>query len=220
MTDTYRVDPNHSGIRLVVLLAIGLGITAGLLGVPALLRRMGLPAGLPLLIGIVAAAVLAAGFSWITEHILRRVWPSGRTLEVGEDRVILHERRGSDISIDWGDGLGVLSWRFRITTRRAWVPRGWYCLAFCLKRESDSITVYTFASPKAAEEVTGWHSFVELIPRKQAPDVGKEVFAGQEHLRAAEEQRWWAGAEMRLEDFEALACRVKANVPDWPGDRA
>ncbi len=220
MTDTYRVDPNHSGIRLAVLLAIGLGIAAGLLGVPALLRQVGLPAGLPLLVGIFAAATLAAGLSWITEHILRRVWPSGRTLEVSKDGVVLHERRGRDISIDWGDGLDVLSWRFRINTRRAWVPKGWYCLAFCLRRESDSITVYTFASPKAAEEVTGWHSFVELIPRRQASDVAEEVFAGQEHLRAAEEQRWWAGAELQFEDFEALTCHVKAYVPGWPGDRA
>lgn len=219
MAETFRLDHNHSGVRFALLVAVGLGVAVGLLAVPPLLRALGLSPGVPMLVGVLSAVALAAGFSWLVERALRRIWPSGRTITVDDGQVHLRERSGDDAVVRWNGDVEVLSWCFVVNTRRAWVPRGWYCVALRIKQGDQLIIPYALAKPSLASELPLWEAFEELIPRKRASDFGEEVFASQEHLRDAEEQRWWVGGEMLFDDFAALVRAVYAHAPGWPRGR-
>lgn len=211
----YRVDPNHSKLRLMVILSMAAGFLLGVVGVPLLFRVLDV-GGFPVLLGIVVGVLLAAGLAWLSERVLRRIWPSGREIRVTGEGITLHDPAGEETTLRWADGLDVTAWGFVIATRRAWVPKGWLTVALRLGDGEDIIVPYAFMEPESARELPGWRSFVELIPRKEADNVDEELFAGQEHLRTAEEERWWLGAEMTPEDFRELAATVAERVADWP----
>ncbi len=211
----YHVDPNHSRLRLAVMGSMALGFVLGAVGLPLLLR--GLEAGgVPVLLGIVLGILLAAVFAAISERVLQRIWPSGRTLAVTDRGVTLREKNGDEIAVEWAGEVDVTAWAFVIATRRAWVPKGWLCTALRLQQGETVVIPYAFIKPDAARDLPSWRAFEELIPRKQAEEVGEAVFAAQEGLRAAEEERWWIGVEMQGEDFAAVVAAVTRHVPGWP----
>ncbi|HOA24730.1 MAG TPA: hypothetical protein PK801_07910 [Aggregatilineales bacterium] len=210
----YRVDPNHSNLRLAVGFSLVIGFMAGYFGVRLLFSALGIE-GSPLLLGLLVGALFAVGVSLAAERVLRGRWPSGRELIVTDETVTLHEKTGEKTTLRWAEDIRVLAWGFTITSRRAWVPKGWICAALQLAKGDDMVTVYAFMKPEDARELPGWQAFVELIPRKEADRV-PELFAEQEPLRVAEEARWWAGAEMEPDDFRAFAATVAERLPNWP----
>ncbi len=216
----YRVDSNHLGVRLSVLVALVAGFVGGIVGVPALFRLVGVEG--PLVTFATLAGALGAGFgvSWLAEAILPRIWPSGRRLEVEGDRLILRGPRGEHTELDLSRPLDVWSWCFVISDRRAWVPRGWYCVALRLAQDGQVILPYTFASPDEAERLPAWEAFEELISERAFARPGQEhltqFYAQQEHLRAAESERWRNGAEIRPGDFAALVDLLAARLDNWP----
>ncbi|HEC23322.1 MAG TPA: hypothetical protein ENI95_10445 [Chloroflexi bacterium] len=217
----YRVDAGHLGVRVAVLLTMVLGSWLGLFVVmPAILSLLSLT-GLPeLCVSIVGGVGLGVLLSWLVERLLRRIWPSGRWLEVDDQQITLHERSGETVSINWQGRINVLSWYFVIRRGRALAPRGWYCLACRLNQEENIITPYTFVKPSVAETLPQWAAFEELISRKYAPRRGQEYqlkkVAEQGQLRNAEKDRWDEGAELLPEDFFALVAMLDARVSDWP----
>lgn len=211
----YHVDPNHSKLRLAVGFSLVAGFMAGFWGVRLLFTVLGVD-GSPFLLGIVAGVLLAVGFSMGAERVLRGTWPSGRKLLVTDQTVTLRETSGEETTLHWPGGVDVWAWGFTITSRRAWVPKGWVCAALRLMQGEDMLTVYAFMEPDDARALPGWQAFVELIPRKEADHADPEVYASQEPLRSAEEDRWWVGAEMEPEDFTTFAATVAERAPGWP----
>lgn len=211
----YRVDPNHSSLRLAVMASMALGFLLGAVGLPVLARGLA-AGGVPVLIGIVLGIVLAAVFAAISERVLQRVWPSGRTLAVTDQAATLRERDGDEVTVEWASDVDVTAWAFVIATRRAWVPKGWLCVALRLRQGETLLIPYTFMKPEEAGKLPGWRTFEELIPRKQAEEFGEAVFAAQEGLRVAEEERWWVGIEMFPEDFAGVVATVARCVSGWP----
>ena len=214
---SYRVDPNHSSLRLVVIISMAVALLLGLFGAPALLRGLGVQ-GAGLLLGAIIGIVLAALAATVSERILRGRWPSGRTLVVSDEAITLHEKTDS-VTLRWDEGINVWAWTFAIAGRRSWVPRGWLCVAMRLMHGDDAITPYAFMPPQRARELEGWNAFVELIPRKEADGLDPALLASQEHLRGAEEERWWIGAEMEPDDFAELVGVVAGRVDHWPERR-
>ena len=218
-TERYHVDSNHLGVRIAVLIAMIGGFLAGLFSVPPLLRLLGLSSALNILIVIGGALGLAFGLSWLAETVLRQVWPSGRSLEVSDKKIVLHEANSEETVIRWQDGVDVWSWCFTIEDRRQWVPRGWYCCALRLAQDRSTIMPYSFFKPSDAQELIGWNAFQELISEKYANRPGNEHLASlmtdQIHLRAAEDERWQQGAEMKPDEFVALLEKVQQHT-NWP----
>jgi len=221
----YRVDSNHLGVRLSVLLALVAGFAGGVVGTPALLRLVGLQGPFVALLTVAGALGAAFGASWLAEAVLPHIWPSGRRLEVEGDRLILRGPRGEHVELDLSRPLDVWSWCFVISDRRAWVSRGWYCVALRLAQDGRVILPYTFASPSAAEKLPAWDAFEELISERAFARPGQEhlvqFYNQQEHLRAAEGERWRNGAEVRLQDFAELVRLLASRLDNWPAwDRA
>jgi len=214
----YHVDSNHLGVRLAVLVAMIGGFIAGIVLIPRLLRLLGILSGLNIVLVVGGAFGLAFGLSWLVEAVLRQVWPSGRRLVVDESRMVLHEKEGEDTVINWDD-VDVWSWCFAVDDRRQWVPRGWYCCALRLAQDSQAISPYSFFKPKNAKILPGWEAFEELISEKFAKRPGNEhlsaMVSEQIHIRAAEDERWQQGVEMKADDFVALLGVVQKRT-SWP----
>jgi len=65
----YRVDPNHSNLRLAVGFSLVIGFMAGYFGVRLLFGTLGV-GGSPLLLGLLVGALFAVGFSLAAERAL------------------------------------------------------------------------------------------------------------------------------------------------------
>ncbi len=214
----YPVDRVHSGIRFVSLALVALAMVLTLLFVPPLLRQAGMGGGIPLVISFFIGVVLGGALSFLAERALPGIWPSGRAIRVSDEGMALAARGEDESAIRWDDPVDVLAWAFAIPTRRAWVPKGWYCVAFRLAQGDERVIPYTFMKADDAKELPGWESFEVLIPRKEGEkDDESGLFAGQEHLRQAEEERWWVGAEVAPEAFEALLAAARARTRGWRG---
>jgi len=214
----YHVDSNHLGVRIAVLITMLGGFIGGIVGIPALLRLLGIASGLNILLVVGGAFGLAFGLSWLVEVVLRKVWPSGRSLGVKTDQIILREKDGENVTLAW-NAIDMWSWCFAVDDRRQWVPRGWYCCALRLTEGGQAISPYSFFKPSDAQALPGWEAFQELISEKFAKRPGNEHLAAmvtdQTHLRAAEDERWQQGVEMKADDFVALLDEVQKRT-GWP----
>ncbi|GEM_PF-595189 len=215
---SFNLDSNHLGIRLTVFVVMIAGFFIGLFVLmPALTRALGLQGILQPFLIVGGGLGLGFGTSWAAEWLLKRVWPSGRKLEVSAESITLREPSGENTSLVWDKGISVLSWHFVIRQRRAWVPKGWYCVACRLSDGDNVITAYTFTKPAIARAMPQWTAFEELISQKAArTDYEVRLAASQEHLRAAEDMRWHAGVEMLPEDFATLVQELDRRLADWP----
>lgn len=213
---SYRVDHNHSGLRLTVLLSIVLGFIGGAFAAPPLVRAWAGADHTSLLVPLFGGTLVAAIMAWAVEKILKRVWPSGREIHLSADSLVLQEPRAADVELTQAKGISVQGWAFAITNRRAWVPKGWYCVALRASEGEGSITAYTFLNPDRAAGLPGWPaSFIQLLSRSELEDA-PDIYESQAPLRSAEEERWWVGAEMLPAEFEALVAWLAARVPHWP----
>ncbi len=218
-TIQYKVDANHGGIRLVVLVILVGGSVLGFVAVSNLVETLTVGPG-EICLTVPGGLALGVTMAWVAERVLRVVWPSGRWIEVFPDRVTLHERSGEPVSIYTDKWVNVLSWHFVIRQRRVSVPRGWCCVALRMLQDENLIAPYAFVKPSVAESIPQWHAFEELISRKHAPKRGREhelkLISEQGHLRTAEKDRWNNGAEMQPADFIALVAELDARLASWP----
>lgn len=212
----YRVDHNHSKLRLTVLISIVLGFIGGAFAAPPLARAISGLEHTSLLIPLIGGAVVATAVAWVVERILKRVWPSGREIHLDGSGLVLQESNAANVELDQAKEIAVKSWSFAITNRRAWVRKGWYCVALRAQEGEGSITAYTFMSPERAAELPGWPgTFTQLLLSKELEDA-PDVYESQAHFRSAEEERWWIGAEMLPADFEGLVSWLAERVLYWP----
>jgi hypothetical protein len=218
----YQVDSNHVGIRLAVLGTFALiGFVGAFIGIPALIRLLGLT-NIPLFcLASIGGIALGAGAAWVLERVLMRVWPSGHTLRVDGAGLELKRRRSDPITISWADRISVLSWYFVVRRSRSWVPRGWLCLACHLRQDETMIIPYTFASPSVAGDLSQWAGFEELLPPPPRPGVADghpvERASRQGQLHGAEGDRWMDGCELAAGDFADLIARLDERLAYWPG---
>jgi len=215
----YQLDRSHTGLRLVLLLALVVfSSIGGFLLMPALLNLFGVLSLPRLLLSASGGLLIGFGLTMILERILWSTWPSGRVLEVDADKVVLKGKAFDDLTIDWGSPYEVLSWYFPIRRGRSYVPRGWYMVAVRIKQGDTIIIPYAFFHPRQSNEFLQWPVFERLISEKSARTVDERAqVERQGHLRAAEDERWYVGVEMRPEDFFVFVGDLDARTPHWPG---
>jgi hypothetical protein len=140
-----HADQEHSGLRLVIFLALFVGLVPGFFIARWLLTTFAPPAVLDYLtflscIGAVPPALLLI---WGLEKLLKRVWRSGLSLELNQWGIVVHDRRGEgargqgpgarsepnavpssslepgtwnlEPSIRWGGHLSQINWYFRLS---------------------------------------------------------------------------------------------------------
>lgn len=206
----FALDPEHGGLRLVMLL--------GFLAVWALVFLAGqalLAMEAAVIISLVAGFAVAALAARRSEGWLRQRWPSGRSVAVADRQILLRRRDREEETLASDQEVNVLTWCFRIS-RRSRVPKGWYMVACALEQDERYIPVYAFFSPGDFEELTNRRYFTELQGRKQRRQGGDLRLAGeQKRLHAAEQLRWMQGGEMSREDFTAFLRFLHERFPAW-----
>lgn len=218
---TYTLDSSHMGIRVAVLLTVFVGSILAYFVIVSPILRLFNTESLPVFcISTGASLVIGMGMAWAAERGLRRIWPSGVWLRIEDERLATGDRGGERAAIRWSDRINILSWYFEIHTRRAPVPKGWYCMACHLLQDEQAISVYTFIKPVIAEELPQWPAFERLISQKRAAKRGEadllNRISEQGQLRAAEQERWMTGREMQPDDFATLLAELDKRISHWP----
>ena len=212
----YPVDNNHGGVRLVAFLAMIGGFLIAVFGVPPMIRSIATDVP-PALLAMVIGFFLAVGLAWLSERVLRRIWPSGRILKLDDHVVAVRELNGAQTALNWNAPIHVSSWFFVIRSRRAWIPKGWYCVALRIQQGDDSITPYTFLKPEIAHTLPAWEEFEQLVPRPKHRQSSHDtshikLLEAQADLRIAEGERWQYGCEMEPQHFAELVSAVRERV--------
>lgn len=210
----FKVDAEHSRLRLVVVLLFIIAAVAGYLLISAFVPSTGLN-----LLAVLGSFVVAYAVTAIFEQALKRRWPSGRSVEVDSQGVRLIQNGGVQQKISAEEPVQKLLWSFQ-TKRRSRVPKGWHLLASALEQNTDSVSVYTLISPDQFKKLDNAERFKALKAKADAATNnnarGRDdlLLAGeQRRLLAAENQRWQTGAEMTLDDFLAYLDAVEATFP-------
>lgn len=213
-TTTFQVDREQSSLRFVI---PGIFVGGGIL-LYFILNLLVASSGLNI-IAVLGALIGAAGISYFAEKFLKPRWPSSRVLEMDAEGMRLAKNGQLQVAIGAGDVPQQLKWRFEIN-KRARIPKGWWMLAYGLETEDRMLVVYTFVSPGHLAASALADDFTVLTGKKardKSAAAGATLRAAGEdrRLRAAEEVRWVAGAEMTFEEFQAVLALKDKLFPEW-----
>lgn len=213
-----KVDTEHFSIRfLVPVLTVFLVVVLHLAGTLAISSQIESDAS-PTCIMLPVDVVLLFVIGYTIERILKRLLPSRRSATLSETALVVTDARRKPASVKriaWDQAVNVKAWRFPVT-RRTRVPKGWYCMAVHLLQDEEEVILYTFMSPPDAEKVIGYRNFARLRPRKETQsNTDLKAVAEQRRLLKLEDARWYDGAEIAREDFNALLAVLQRCVPGW-----
>lgn len=210
---TFPVDSDHGGLRLAVIV-----IFVVLLAAIYLLLNVFLPSDGFNILALIASLVVTYFALQQIEKRLKQRWPSGRVVEIDEQRVRLSSKGKVQEDIDAQQQVNALMWRFKIK-RQSRVPKGWYVVACSLEQDNHYLSVYTFMSPQQFDQMTSARLFPELPSKKELEKQGMERdlrLAGQQRrLHTAESHRWIDGAEMSAQDFQTFITHLQTQFPRW-----
>jgi hypothetical protein len=215
-TTLYRLDPEHSSLRLTVLVSFIAACIVCYVVLNTIIRSEGLN-----LLAFLGAFFGGYVISFILERALKGRWHSGRVLEVSDDGSIRLSKHGTlEQEMRPGADVTPLQWRFEIA-KRARVPKGWSMMALALERDGEYLAVYTFMSPDQVMLFDPSGQFKRLQGKKEQPHpIANPLrddlrLAGEERrLTAAETARWLGGAEMSRADFEALIAWTRRHYAE------
>ena len=217
MTDQrlIKIDTEHFAIRLLVPV-LTIGLTLGVyVGGRLLLSEVLADSVNPVCVALPIAAVMLFGGSYVVEAALKQVMPSRRAATLDDDALVVSDARRKPpqlVAINWAQTVNVLAWRFEVR-RRTRVPKGWFCMAVQLLQDEQSVILYSFFEPKAADALPGYHHFVRLRPRKETEsNQDLAAVAEQRRLLKLEDERWDDGAELHRKDFAAVLDKLQQYV--------
>jgi hypothetical protein len=215
-----KIDTEHANTRFIVpVLAFGLVLAIHLVGLPALKNQLGENASVSPTCVMLFIDILIFLAAWYAlERIIRRLRPSQRFATLSGSALVVTDarRRPPTVTrIAWDKTVNIKAWKFPIT-RRTRVPKGWYCMALYLLQDEDEAILYTFMPPQQAETAIGYHNFVQLHPRRNAPsNTDLATMGEQRRLLKLEDLRWQDGAELSPADFNAVLAALQRRVPAW-----
>lgn len=214
----FPVDVEHMGIRLV-LPFIAVASFIGLYAVISQILATINPEGSLNCVGLLMAVFGALGAAALADRLLKRMWPSGRTLTASRQSLHLIDKRkgrNREMRLNWGERINVLAWRFTVKRGSARVQKGWIMLGCQLTQDDEQITVYTFVPAKEADE--GHYADFTQLALREVLEKGQLPLREanyQRRLLKAESDRWQDGAELRREDFAQVVEMITRYVPDW-----
>jgi len=208
-----QVDREHSGLRLGMV-----GLFFAILVIAFLITNVLISSeGFNILAGLIAFAI-AAVVTRLSDPLLKRLWPSKRSLQLDANgaRMMFNDKIQSEIHAE--ATANVHYWSFKIP-RRGRMPRGWYVVACALQQDDTYLAVYSFASPSQTEQLQKLKQFTELHSDKSKGSAAKaeslRLAGEQRRLRLAEEHRWHDGGELTATDFETFIKRLNELYTRW-----
>jgi uncharacterized membrane protein YeaQ/YmgE (transglycosylase-associated protein family) len=212
----YPADPEHGGLRFAFVLAFLGGGVVGFVVVNALVNA----ASAFNVGGIIGGLIGAIVFTQVVDRAIRPRWPSGRVVEIDAQGARTKQQQTVQVDLKSSTPSTLLFWRFEIDKKRQRIEKGWWMLACAVEQADAVLSVYTFMSPKAFQELTDHARFVALTKPKDDKESDLRLAGKQRRLRLAEEGRWQGGAELNAEDFLAFVqsavstFKVPANSDD------
>ena len=225
-----QVDVEHIGIRVAIPVAIiaSAVLLYGWLSTawPTFLNGVGVDdeaigGTSAILLTLIGALLIGA----LADRLLKRVWPSGKVLQIDASRIALLDRRSQTVALLRRDlRLNVRTWRFMIRRSTPRAPRGWYMVACRFMQDEATMVVYTFMPARKFESLPLAHTCQEL---EQPPDrltqmekrqVKAQLLrerAEQRYISELETERASVGAELRPADFASFVNTLAAEVPGW-----
>lgn len=235
LPQTLHADPEHAGIRVVVLFLMLAALIASFYLLNGLFELFGGP-DYGVLLSCAGSLPLALLLVWLAERGMKQVWHSGRKIELTQQGVSAIDKKAEPERFMWAANLSALNWYFALDSyqrggRERRVPKDWHCLACQLTQGEKRLVVHTFLSPKATEQLLAAvpknGRFHELDPTEVydkpamfnragppvRPDIPSRILAGSEgRYWVAEKQRWQHGYELSPLDFETFITAVYAKI--------
>jgi hypothetical protein len=215
-THNMPLDTEHGGVRLLLIVLTMAGFLAGYVLTSALIAALKLDVAtgcLAFLVGIAAAMA----FALTGDRLLKRLWPSGRSLILSAEGLQYQNRRKAgehEVSFAWDRRINLLAWRFSVSRGSARVPKGWIMLGMQLLQDENQLSLYTLMPPKEATALADFETFTLLLSRSAIEKGGIPLREAtrQRRLLGAEDERWRNGAEVRREDFPLLLEAITRHV--------
>ena len=210
------LDTEHGGVRLLLIVLTMLGFLAGYILTSALITALKLDVATGC-VAFIAGIVAAMGFALAGDRVVKRLWPSGRSLILSAEGLQYQNRRKAgehDIRFAWDRRINLLAWRFSVSRGTARAPKGWIVLGMQLLQDENQLSLYTLMPPKEAAVLADYALFTLLLSRAAIEKGGVPLreAARQRRLLGAEDERWRSGAEVRREDFPLLLEAITRHV--------
>lgn len=206
------VDASHSGIQAATLLTMfGVGIVSFIL---LLLLIPNLT-----IIAAIGAIIIGLAAAYIVEHLLKRIWPSGRVLHANPESIVLRKHDAIQQQLNPQQHINVHTWRIKIKRSNPHAQKGWFLLGMALEQDGDYLTVYSFTPPDDFEDLPLAERFtlLEKNPPKQRnhSNSGMRLAGEQRRLYEAEVNRGFSGAQMELPEFLTTITYLQDQFPHW-----
>lgn len=227
----FHLDPEHSGVRLAVILILLVSLVVAFVAINYLLRVTAPDLNTTVILACLGALPVSLLFSAIGEWYLKRNWHSGRKLIVEPERITLQFPDGGNKQINRHKKMNQLWWRVPLAGyarggRERRIPATWSCVAAQLQQDETRVVAYCFARPKRLEEWLNRYEFARLYPddvyktsfrsrlgAPGRPELPADVIAGPKgQFWLAERNRWRFGVELTEDDFEELLNLVRTNT--------
>lgn len=213
-------------MRAVVIVLLLFGFVLGYAVTGAILRAiLGRPPDYGFVFSCGGALLVGVAAAWVAEQIMKRVWPSGRSLVLDEAGVRATDPDEPDQVLNWSDNMTSIHWFFKLGNyprggRERRVPKNWLCLASQLQQDDQRLVVYSYMPPTKAAAWTnssrkaGPH-FQQIFPVEvydtsfrarfgppARPEIPAKVLAGKHgKYWLAERRRWNAGYELPPKEY-------------------
>jgi hypothetical protein len=223
-----KVDPEHAGLRIAIVLILVAAVLLAFLLLRSLLVIYLPQLSSPAILACLGALPVALVISAAVEAVLKRSWSSGRRLVLDTERLALQKSRRDELALDWREPINETWWHFQLSGyrrggRERRIPDRWHCVAGQLQQEGKRIVVYSFVSPSQLDKLLAKKPLYRLEPKEVydnslrrrlegpvRPELPTEVIAGESgRYWLAERNRWQQGVELTPNDLETLLQALK-----------
>lgn len=163
-----HADPEHGGIRFIIVVILLLGLILGFIVIQLLLSLLASDTILiefATALSCTGAIILALALAWASETYLKRVWHSGTRLELGQSQLAYlkahkitsaEESKYEEMFFDWSKNINITRWYFDLdgyprAGRERQISSKWLCLACQIQQDEARMIVHGYFPPQEAE---------------------------------------------------------------------
>ena len=236
---TLHADQEHSGIRVVLFIALFVGLFLSFRLLALVLDAAATSSWVDYVtfLSCIGSFPLALLFIWGLEKLLKRVWHSGLSLSLDDRGITVNDRRigaereaAGEPVVVWSIPVNQIRWHFQLKGyprggRERRVSADWLCLAAELQQDDNRLSVFAFMPPKSAAAWTenpkeGFHlinpadlyekSVRSRIGPPTRPQIASHLLQTKDaRYWLAERRRWEKGIELTPDDFRTLITWVE-----------
>lgn len=163
-----HADPEHSGLRFIVVVILLLGLILGFVVTQLLLSLVASDTVLiefATVLSCIGATILALTIAYVSELYLKRIWHSGTVLELDDSRLDFKKKKSlideegnnyENMSFDWAKNVNLTRWFFKLdgyprAGRERRVSGKWLCLACQIQQDESFLIIYSYFPEQEAE---------------------------------------------------------------------